>query len=283
MKTIKSVKPPINTEVLARRVFGGELLLFDSLSATRRLVRKARSIARHCFDMQNPTHAHRRFAGKDFFERAAAAQKEFNTSPYRAIFADCLTEIGLSTNGLFRDTLGLRIAPPVKTHEGGFRSNVAVHRDTWGSGLQAQINWWLPIWPLAKGRTMGFYPAHWQKPLANTTAQWSFKEFLASRKKAAPGKAAAYPSAPRALEAPDGEMSPVLPPVGSMLAFSSAHLHASIPNHTALTRFSIEIRTVALDDLHQNRGAPNVDCESKEPLAHLFRSLSDSTRLSEHF
>ena len=71
-----------------------------------------------------------------FFERAAAAQKEFNTAPYRAIFADCLTEIGLSTNGLFRDTLGLRIAPPVKTHEGGFRSNVAIHRDTWGSGLQ---------------------------------------------------------------------------------------------------------------------------------------------------
>ena len=43
---------------------------------------------------------------------------------------------------------------------------------------------------------MGFYPAHWLKPIANTTAQWSFKEFLASRKKAAPGKAAAYPSAP---------------------------------------------------------------------------------------
>ena len=163
-------------------------MLFDSLSATRRLVQKARSIARHCFDMQNPTHAHRRFARKVFFERAAAAQKEFNTAPYRAIFADCLTEIGLSTNGLFRDTLGLRIAPPVKTHEGGFRSNVAIHRDTWGSGLQAQINWWLPVWPLTKERTMGFYPAHWLKPIANTTAQWSFKEFLASRKKPPPAR-----------------------------------------------------------------------------------------------
>ena len=258
-------------------------MLFDSLSATRRLVQKARSIARHCFDMQNPTHAHRRFARKVFFERAAAAQKEFNTAPYRAIFADCLTEIGLSTNGLFRDTLGLRIAPPVKTHEGGFRSNVAIHRDTWGSGLQAQINWWLPVWPLTKERTMGFYPAHWLKPIANTTAQWSFKEFLASRKKAAPGKAAAYPSAPCALVAPDGEVYPVLPPVGSMLVFSSAHLHASIPNHTALTRFSIEIRTVSLGDLRKNRGAPNVDCESKEPLTHLFRSLSDNTRLSDCF
>ena len=279
---IKLFKAPISNNAFSGQVFNGKILLFNNTPAFWRLVQAARHIARECFEMQNPIHAHRRYQKEEFFTRAAVAQKEFNTPPYRAIFAECLSDIGVSVNGCFGDTLGLRIAPPVKTHAGGFRSNVGVHRDTWGAAIQSQINWWMPVWSLTKKRTMGFYPQHWQRPLANTTAQWSFKEFLASRKQATAGKAALYPSAPKALAKPVGKMYPVLPPVGAMLVFSSAHVHTSIPNQTQLTRFSIEIRTVSLDDLRQNRKAPNVDCESKEPLTRLFHSFTDNTRLSEY-
>ena len=153
-----------------------------------------------------------------FFERAAAAQKEFNTAPYRAIFADCLTEIGPVNKRTFRDTLGLRIAPPVKTHEGGFRSNVAIHAILGGSGLQAQINWWLPVWPLTKERTMGFYPLMAKNRLPTPPRSGLLRSFWRPQK-SRPGKAAAYPSAPCALVAPDGEVYPVLPPVGYNAGF----------------------------------------------------------------
>lgn len=46
---------------------------------------------------------------------------------------------------------------------------------------------------------------------------------------------------------------------GEMLCFSGAHLHASIPNTTDVARFNIETRTVCIDDLAAERGAPDLD------------------------
>jgi hypothetical protein len=44
-----------------------------------------------------------------------------------------------------------------------------------------------------------------------------------------------------------------------MIVFSGTHLHASIPNHSGKTRFSIDFRTVHKGDSLQHIGAPNVD------------------------
>ncbi len=41
--------------------------------------------------------------------------------------------------------------------------------------------------------------------------------------------------------------------------FSGAHLHSSVPNVSGKTRFSIDFRSVHLDDVIAKRGAPNVD------------------------
>ncbi len=53
-----------------------------------------------------------------------------------------------------------------------------------------------------------------------------------------------------------------LPPPGGIVLFSGAHLHESVPNTTDLTRYSIDFRTVHLDDLEARKGAPNVDSRS---------------------
>ena len=46
--------------------------------------------------------------------------------------------------------------------------------------------------------------------------------------------------------------------VGGTLIFSAAHLHSTVPNTTSRTRFSIDFRTVNLDDL-SSTAAPNID------------------------
>ena len=48
-------------------------------------------------------------------------------------------------------------------------------------------------------------------------------------------------------------------PVGGIILFSAAQLHSSVPNTSGVTRFSIDFRTVHLDDVVAKRGAPNVD------------------------
>lgn len=278
---IADVNAPITHRALSRRVFGGALLRFAKLPTMQKLVRAARESARAAFAPAYPPHAHRAFGAKEFLKRAAIAQQTFGDA--KALFADVLREVGLPVNDMYWDTLGLRINPPLKTHGGGFRSAVNAHRDTWGAGMQSQINWWAPVWQLAKKRTMGFYPSYWSRPLANTTGQWKFADFLAARKQCAPGEVVAYPSAPQPLQQPDEKPVPVLINVGDLLVFSSAHLHSSIANETTLTRFSVEIRTLHGDDLQTKRGAPNVDCLSNPPLSRLFRGVIDNNPPPPHY
>jgi hypothetical protein len=47
--------------------------------------------------------------------------------------------------------------------------------------------------------------------------------------------------------------------VGGIIIFSGATMHSTVPNDTGKTRFSIDFRTVNLDDLLNRVGAPNLD------------------------
>jgi hypothetical protein len=51
----------------------------------------------------------------------------------------------------------------------------------------------------------------------------------------------------------------VICPAGGIIVFSGAQLHSTVPNTSGRTRFSIDFRTVHLDDVLADRGAPNVD------------------------
>ena len=58
------------------------------------------------------------------------------------------------------------------------------------------------------------------------------------------------------------EMDPqirLIGPAGGILLFSAASLHSAVPNTSGQTRFSIDFRTVHLDDLVGKVGAPNID------------------------
>lgn len=262
-------------------VYNGEFLLFDRGGG--KLIKAARQLCRRVFETSAIEKAHEKYKPKDFLVRAAEAQREFNQPPYKQHFADWLRAVGIEDQSdVYWDALGLRIAAPVDTHAGGFRSHVGVHRDTWGAGIQSQINWWAPIMPLSYGRTMAFYPHYWQRALGNTTAQWSFEDYLAARREVKKqGRAAGYPPAPTSTEAPATPPYLVRPRCGELLAFSAAHLHTSVENRTRLTRYSLEIRTVHRADVRRQRGAPNVDCDSHPPLYRLFSRVGGDERLQE--
>jgi len=50
-------------------------------------------------------------------------------------------------------------------------------------------------------------------------------------------------------------------PVAGMMLFSAAQMHSTVPNNSGRTRFSIDFRTVNLDDAVARRGAANIDSE----------------------
>jgi ectoine hydroxylase-related dioxygenase (phytanoyl-CoA dioxygenase family) len=68
---------------------------------------------------------------------------------------------------------------------------------------------------------------------------------------------------------------------GGILLFSGAYLHATVPNTSSRTRFSIDFRTVHLGDVVNRRGAENIDSECTGTTLRDFLRASDSTRLSD--
>ena len=187
MLSISRQNRPLSPARWAARIFAGEIILSPADGAA--LARQARRIARYFFAPHEPPVAHRFFARGEFFRRAAAAQKRFETDPaVAAAFASLAADNGWPSRGLARDRLILRIAPPVAKHAGGAMSHTLAHRDLWGVAIPQQINWWMPIWPVAKNRTLGFWPDFFTRPLANDTATWSFAKLLAARKGLPPGE-----------------------------------------------------------------------------------------------
>jgi hypothetical protein len=47
--------------------------------------------------------------------------------------------------------------------------------------------------------------------------------------------------------------------VAAAYQFSAAQLHSTVPNTSNVTRYSVDFRTVHLDDVLSRNGAPNVD------------------------
>ena len=70
-------------------------------------------------------------------------------------------------------------------------------------------------------------------------------------------------------------------PVGGVIVFSGAQLHSSVPNNSGKTRFSIDFRTVHLDDLTAKAGAPNIDSHCTGTSVRDFLRASDLSRVPE--
>jgi hypothetical protein len=196
----------------------------------------------------------------------------------RRLLGAALEEVGVDPTRTYWDSIHLRIVPPAQ----GARQvgRIGFHRDTWSSNLLQQTNWWMTIRPLASERTIAFYPSYWSRPIENTSASWNLDEIRERRRNGERDED--IPIVPEPTEPVDteSELRIVIEP-GDMLCFSGAHLHASVPNTTAETRCSVELRTVHVDDIARDRGAPDLD--GRAPLVPLewFRSMADGRSLRE--
>ncbi|MGB9243855.1 MAG: hypothetical protein WCC03_10905, partial [Candidatus Acidiferrales bacterium] len=69
--------------------------------------------------------------------------------------------------------------------------------------------------------------------------------------------------------------------VGGAMLFSAAHLHSTVPNTCGITRYSIDFRTVHLDDVWNKCGAPNVDSASTGTTMRDYLRATDFAHLPD--
>jgi Phytanoyl-CoA dioxygenase (PhyH) len=209
----------------------------------------------------------------------AELQRQVRGDPQvRGLLAAALEEVGVDPQRSYWDSIHLRIVPPAQGDGERQVGRIGFHRDTWSSNLLQQTNWWMTIRPLAADRTIAFYPSYWSRPIENTSESWDLDEIRERRRSGERDED--LPIVPEPTERVDteSELRVVIEP-GDLLCFSGAHLHASVPNVTAETRCSVELRTINKDDLAHDRGAPDLD--GRAPLVPLewFRSMADGRPL----
>jgi hypothetical protein len=198
-----------------------------------------------------------------------------NTEIFKKLFYDFLISINFLQGESYWDKFVVRVAPA--KNEFGYReaSRIGVHRDTWGTNIYQQINWWAPISSIEKTNTMVFFPEYFDKPVKNSTATWDLNIYLENRKKGD----FSYPSAPELLEdLPENlKIWPVTIKPGEILCFSGSHLHSSSKDKSENTRFSYEIRTICQNDFDEKNEAPNVDCKLQWQFPKIFRNMKDNS------
>lgn len=259
--SVQVLSGPLDDERRGALIFGGDLLVFKSVPALIDLAALGDELIP---DPPNEIDIDRL---KEQFRRDRRVT---------GLVGVALEQVGTEPARTYWDPPRLRIVPPATERDVG---TVGFHRDTWGSNLLAQINWWLPLRPLTAERTIAFYPEYWSTPIANTSAEWDLAAIRERRRAGLPlGDLSMVPT-PTTPPRTDSELRIVLEP-GDLLCFSGAHLHASVPNTSAGTRVSAELRTINIDDLAHGRGAPDLDGGAPETQFHWFRSVVDGTPLS---
>lgn len=159
--------------------------------------------------------------------------------------------------------------------------SLPLHRDTWGSNLYAQINWWAPVYPITAAGTLAICPTVWNQALGNSSAEFDLPEVIRRRRERGHTGVSVEEVVPRLLE--DVDLARAVPEEvdpGELIAFSGSHLHGSIANRSGLTRISVETRTVRINDVIADRGAPNIDGHSAWTGPGWFHRISDQENLA---
>jgi hypothetical protein len=181
-------------------------------------------------------------------------------------------ELGMDPARLAFDAPRLRAVRPAAHLLPAARPAFSVHRDTWYANPRAQLNWWLALEPIPAERGLLLYPGYFSRPVPNDSAGFDFDEF--SRKigwqNYTPRRSEAiYPTTSLDLSREPGLAFAL--EAGELLLFSAAQLHCTQPNRSQATRYSIDWRTVCLDDHNQDLGAPNVDNRSRGSALETYR------------
>ncbi len=266
-----------------RSLYDGDFFLFSKTSATEALIALARTMLEDAFAPHDPQLIHRHMTPEAVAAILAELKPEFIHHPEcKKIIPEIMKERGVDLEKLYFDVPRLRSAYPCDFVSSGIAYAFHPHRDTWYSAPMCQLNWWIPAYPVEPDNAMGFYPGYFSEPVKNNSEIYNYYEWNTKNRASA---AQHVKKETREQPKPQQELQPVtvryLPPPGGIIVFSGAQLHETVPNTSGVARYSIDFRTVHLDDVRERRGAVNVDSKSTGTTMRDYLRGSDLSHLPE--
>jgi hypothetical protein len=276
--------PTFSDDIRRQALFRGHLLVYSPRPSTLALCSFARELIREAFKPLQPEEAQHALPVEQYAAILAQLKPLFINHPEsKRHLQQILTELGCDPEKSYFDVPRMRTA----TSGGYLTTGIAYawhpHRDTWYSAPMCQLNWWIPVLELHPDNAMAFHPQYWTQPVANDSRQYNYYEWNRHHR---PAASQYLKEDPRPLPRPTEpvQVQPqirLLPPVGGIIIFSAAQMHSTVPNTSGVTRFSIDFRTVHLEDVTAKAGAPNIDGACTGTSLRDFLRVADQARISE--
>ena len=275
--------PEPDDEARRERLYAGDIVIFSASRGTQALISLARTMLEDAFAPHDPRTVHLQTTPEAVAAVLAKVKPSFIHHPEcKTLIPMIMEEHGVDLDKLYFDVPRLRSAYPSHFLSSGIAYAFHPHRDTWYSAPMCQLNWWIPIYPLDPDNSMAFYPRYVKEPVENNSEIYNYYEWNTKNRAAA---AQHVKSDTREQPKPQQQLDPLtvryLPPPGGIIVFSGAQLHETVPNTTDVARYSIDFRTVHLDDVVARRGAPNLDSRCTGTTMRDYLRASDLEKLPE--
>lgn len=245
-------------------LYRGSIFLYSPSPAAIKFCEFARELIEAAFSPYDPRTVHQKLEVERCVEILAELKPRFIHHPRsKELIRGLLAERGCDLEQTHFDVPRLRTAYPSNYLASGIAYAFHPHRDTWYSAPFCQINWWMPVYQLNSENCMAFHPRYWSQPVKNGSSQYNYAKWnRESRQNAAQHIKADTRVQPKPEE--PLELDPqvrLVCDVGGILLFSAAQLHSTVPNTSGEARYSIDFRTVHLNEVWAKTGAPNIDSE----------------------
>jgi hypothetical protein len=282
--TVILSSPTMTDEERRTRLYDGQVFLYTARPESLALIEFARELIAEAFGGIDPETAQYELPVEKFAAILSELKPRFIHHPRsKELLRALLLSFGCDPDRTYFDVPRMRSSTSDDYLSTGIAYAFHPHRDTWYSAPLSQVNWWIPIYEVVPENVMTFHPRYWSNPVKNGSAHYDYYEwnrtsrFTAAQHIGTDTREQPKPEEPIELE----PRVTLVPEPGGVMIFSGNQLHSSVPNTSGRTRFSIDFRTVDLDDVIARREARNVDCACTGTTLRDFLRASDLERMPE--
>ncbi|MGB7435932.1 MAG: hypothetical protein WBR26_00320 [Candidatus Acidiferrum sp.] len=276
--------PQMDENKRRQELYRGSIFVYSPSPSALKLCTFARELVEEAFHPYDPRKVHETMPVEKCVEILAELKPRFIHHPKSKEFiTGMLAEHGCDQEKTYFDVPRLRTAFPSDYLASGIAYAFHPHRDVWYSAPMSQINWWMPVYEIYPENSMAFHPRYWDEAVRNNSNTYNYYAWNRhSRQNAAQHVKADAREQPRPQVPlhPDPQLR-VVARVGGVMLFSAAQLHSTVPNTCGITRFSVDFRTVHLDDVWAKAGAINIDSAATGTTMRDYIRATDYTGLPD--
>jgi hypothetical protein len=263
------VDQPVGDRLQRAQMYDGTINITTPTPSSLALAMFARDLIGEAFGGRDPELTQFDLPVAEYAAILAELKPRFLHHPESKRFVqDLLVERGCDPASTYFDIPRLRISTSDDYLGTGIAYAWHPYRYTWYSAPLAQLNHWMPVYDVTEDNAMALHPEYFNRAVVNDSAVYDYSEWNDVRVGARP--------LPGPTEPVDLLSSTVfVAPVGGILEYSGHHLQSDVPNASGRTRFSIDFRTVDVDDIRAGLGARNVDGRCTGSSIRDFTSAAD--------